>query len=277
MNTSPMIFAAFLAILLAGCGHSGGDLSFDGMHPSSTTTEVTAGHDAPDINEARAEAYDGPKARIAVARFVDKTGSADKPGDGWWSHAIGDGMADQLVTALFNTNRFIVLERQTLEDVLAEQDLAVDGRVRQDTAAPIGEIEGAELLITAAVTEFEGDAGGNTATTGGGYLGRGLVNSLLGKVASGVSKARMAIDLRIVDTRTSRVVAATSVESDSADVDLSGALGLVSGGGGALADALSSWENTPAEKAFRGCIKQAVEFITAKTPPVYHRYPEAET
>ena len=106
--------------------------AFGGFFDRPVETKVTSGQDSPDINQAQAEAYNGPKARIAVSRFTDKTGK------GWWSGASGDGMADQLVTALFNSNRFIVLERQTLGDVLAEQDLGASGRVSQQTAAPIG-------------------------------------------------------------------------------------------------------------------------------------------
>ena len=92
----------------------------------------------PGMAEAQLEAYDGPKARIAVSRFTDKTGK------GWWTGAIGDGMSDMLATALFNTNRYIVLERQALQEVLEEQDLGASGRIKKETAAPIGQIEGAE-------------------------------------------------------------------------------------------------------------------------------------
>ena len=162
-----------------------------------TKAKVTSGEDSPGIQEKQAEAYNGPKARVAVARFTDKTGK------GWWTWQIGDGMADQLTTILFNTNRFIVLERQAVEDVLSEQDLGASGRVRRETAAPIGEIEGAELLVVAAVTEFEGAASG-----GRGKLG-GFHNRVLGALTGGFQKSHIAIDMRIVDARTSRVVAAT--------------------------------------------------------------------
>jgi curli biogenesis system outer membrane secretion channel CsgG len=142
-----------------------------------TKTTVTSGQGGP--------------SRIAVARFKDKTGK------GWYTSRIGDGMADQLVTALFNTNRFIVLERQTLGDVLSEQDLGASGRIRKDTAAPIGEIEGAELLVVGAVTEFEGAASGAGGGIGG--FGKGILGGIMG----GYKKAHMAIDLRVIDTRTS--------------------------------------------------------------------------
>ena len=119
------------------------------------------------IDEAQQEAYDGPKARIAVSQFKDKTGK------GWWTGAIGDGMADMLSTALFHSNRYIVLERQQVGDVLREQDLGAAGRIKKGTEAPIGEIEGAELLITGAVTEFEGAASGGGGGIGGHRRDRG--------------------------------------------------------------------------------------------------------
>ena len=242
---------------------SGSGFSLGDLFRSGTKTKVTSGRDTPDINEVQSEAYNGPKARIAVARFKDKTGR------GWWSGAIGDGMADQLTTALFNSNRFIVLELQTIDDVLREQDLGASGRIRADTAAPIGQIDGAELLITGAVTEFEGKASGG----GGGILSAfgGAIGSVVGALAGAYSRAHMAIDLRIIDTKTSRIVAATSVEGEATDVSMSGLLAGATGGG-ALAGSLAGWKNTPIEKALRLCIKKAVAFMVSKTPPVYYRF-----
>jgi curli biogenesis system outer membrane secretion channel CsgG len=224
-----------------------------------TEAEVKEGQESPTIAEVQAEAYDGPKARVAVAQFKDKTGK------GWWTSQIGDGMADQMTTALFNTNRFIVLERQALGHVISEQDLGASGRVRQDTAAPIGEIEGAELLIVGAVTEFEGAASGTQGGIGG--IGKGI----LGALGGGYKRAHMAIDVRIVDTRTSRILAATSVEGEATDVNLSGLIGGY-GGSGALASGLGGWKNTPTEKALRICIKKAVDFIATKTPQKYYHH-----
>jgi curli biogenesis system outer membrane secretion channel CsgG len=228
-----------------------------------TEAEVTSGQDAPDINEIQSEAYDGPKARLAVSRFTDKTRK------GWYTGSIGDGMADQLATALFNSNRFILLERQALGDVLAEQDLASAGRVSQQTAAPTGQIEGAEILVTGAVTEFDPGASGGGGSTSGLF---GLnVGTVLGAVSGGYKRAHLAIDVRLIDTRTSRILAATSVEGEATDVDMGGAL-LGATGGSALSGSLGGWENTPIEKALRIAINLAVEFVVSKTPPVYYRF-----
>lgn len=241
------------------CGIAACIAGLTGCVSTGTETKVTSGQGSPDINQSQAEAYNGPKARIAVSRFKDKTGQ------GWYTSTIGDGMADQLTTALFNTNRYIVLERQSLSEVLEEQDLGASGRIKQDTAAAVGEIEGAELLIVAAVTEFEGHASG-----GGGGLG-GWGGGVFGALAGGMNKAHMAIDLRVIDAKTSRIVAATSVEGKSSDFNIGGAMGGLIGGG-ALGGALGMYEKTPVGKAIRACIQKAVEFIVSKTPPVYYRH-----
>jgi len=217
---------------------------------------VTSGG-GPDMAGAQAEAYNGPKARIAVSRFSDKTGK------GWWTGQIGDGMADMLTTSLFNTNRYIVLERQQLSDVLAEQDLAAAGRVKKETAAPIGQIEGAELLITGTVTGYEPGASGLGGGIGGGGGGAG------GGILAGFKKAYLAIDVRVIDTKTSRILAAATVEGSATDIG-----GMIAGFGGPIGAGLGGWSKTPLEKALRKCIQEAVNFIVTKTPAQYYHYSE---
>jgi curli biogenesis system outer membrane secretion channel CsgG len=231
-----------------------------GLSGCDTTPKarVTSGQGGPSIGEARQEAYDGPKARIAVSQFTDKTAI---DGHRWWTGQIGDGMRDMIATALFNTNRFIVLERQQIGEVLAEQDFGASGRVKQETAAAIGEIEGAELLVTGAVTEFQPGSGG----IGGGLGGR--LGSVFSAVAGGLRKSHVAIDLRVIDTRTSRIVAATSVEGEARDFNLGGlALGSSVGGG------LGGYSKTPMEKAVRIALGAAVDFVVSKTPQQFFHY-----
>ncbi|MEX2500018.1 MAG: CsgG/HfaB family protein [Wenzhouxiangellaceae bacterium] len=217
------------------------------------------------IADAQADHYNGPRARIAVARFENKTADSHN----WYSPSIGDGMADMLTTALVNSGRFIVLERESLDTVLSEQDLGASGRIREDTAAAIGEIEGAELLVVAAVTEFDGNSGGRSGSVGGGKIGR-----VFGAISGGSRSAHMAIDLRVVDARTSRVLAATSVEGEAKDFNIGGALAGYTGSVG-LGGSLSSWENTPREKALRQVIGGAVDYVISVTPQEMMRYDTA--
>jgi len=249
-KTITMILCAGFAALLAA----------DGLAQAGTEVRVRESSNR-SMADAQADYYNGPKARIAVARFENKTADSMN----WYSPSIGDGMADMLTTALVNSGRYIVLERQNLDTVLDEQDLGESGRIRQDTAAPIGEIEGAELLVVAAVTEFDGNTGGMRAG-GGGIGGR-----VFGAIAGGSRKAHMAIDLRVVDSRTSRILAATSVEGEAKDFDIGGALGGWSGSVG-LGGALSTWENTPREKALRAVIEGAVDYVISVTPASMMRY-----
>ena len=226
-----------------------------------TATVTSSG--GPTLAEAQAERYDGPKARIAVSEFQDKTAKGGGQ-TGWLSmfgvnfKEIGDGMGDMLTTALFNTNRFIVLEREKLEAVLKEQDLGATGRVKKGTEAPIGEIYGAELLVTAAVTEFEGSAKG----VGGGTRVLGVT------VAGGMKKAHIAIDLRIIDTKTSQIVGATTVVGNATSFGGGGATNI----GGVLPVALGGFSKTPTEQAIRVCIQKAVEYIVSQTPTEYYRH-----
>ena len=224
-----------------------------------TTTVTSTG--GPTIQEAQAEPYNGPKARIAVLEFKDKTRKAGWVG-GWlkmwgveWSQ-VGEGMRDMLTTALFNTNRFIVLERELLDEVLKEQDLGASGRVKKGTEAKKGELYGADLLITGAVTEFQ-------ATQSGGGLATKIAGIALG---GGIKRAHVAIDIRIIDANTGQIVAATSVEGKATDVG-----GLIAGKIG-LPVGLGAFAKTPIEKAIRACIQKAVEFIVSRTPPEYYRY-----
>ena len=235
-------------------------LASDCLAQAGTKVKVREGSGR-SIADAQADHYNGPKARIAVARFENKTANARR----WYSPAIGDGMADMLTTALVNSGRYIVLERESLDTVLSEQDLGASGRIREDTAAAIGEIEGAELLVVAAVTEFDGNSGGTRA--GGGGIG----GQIFGAIAGGSRKAHMAIDLRVVDSTTSRILAATSVEGEAQDFDIGGALAGYTGSVG-LGGSLSTWENTPREKALRQVIGAAVDYVISVTPPAMLRY-----
>jgi len=232
------------------------------------TTATVRGGDGGDINSARLEPYDGPKARIAVAAFADKT----KKGDA----EIGTGLATMLTTALVNSNRFIVLERDLLDEVLREQDLGASGRVRSDTAAPIGEVEGAELLVIGAVTAFEPDAMG----VGGGIIGLGTLigtailhesNRNIPIAAATYKESYIAIDVRVIDAATSRVLFTTSIDAKGYDMG-GGLIAGVGGGRSRLPLAFGGFQKTATEQAVRKAINLAVAELARRTPTDYFRH-----
>ncbi|MCK9594331.1 MAG: CsgG/HfaB family protein [Candidatus Omnitrophica bacterium] len=204
--------------------------------------------------------YSGPRARIAVADFDVKAAKA--------TGEIGSGLKEMTVTALVNSNRFRVVERQVLDAIMKEQELSISGAAQQGAGPQRGQIKTADLIITAAVTEFEPEAsGGSAGIGGGGGVGSGILGGLLG---ASMNKAHMALDIRIVDTATSEVLAATRVQGQATDV--SG--GFMAGffGGWALGGGLSSYANTPMEKAIRICIIEAIRYISQTIPANYYKY-----
>jgi curli biogenesis system outer membrane secretion channel CsgG len=212
----------------------------------------------------------GDKARVAVMEFDNKTGV-----DFQVSHSlkgttvgnpIGSGMKEQIVTALMQTGAFIVLERQALKDVMGEQDLGASGRMKRETAAAIGELEGAEFLIYGAVTEYLPSQASAAAGVGVdpifGYLGSGLGGPLFGVLVQRAAAAVMAnqdhvaIDIRLVDAKTGRVVSATSVQGNPQD--FGGSLGGIFG---SVLLGVSAQYQTPMQKAVRACIIKAVNWV----------------
>lgn len=232
------------------------------------TTATVRGGSGDDLNRARLEPYDGPKARIAVAAFEDKT----KKGEG----RIGSGMATMLTTALVNSNRFLVLERDLLGDVLREQDLGASGRVRAETAAPVGEVEGAELLVIGAITAFEPEKLG----LGGGIVGIGTLigtailhesNKNIPVAAAAYTESYIAIDVRAVDAATSRVLFTTAVEAKGKDWG-GGVIAEVGGGRSRLPMGFGGFQKGATEQAVRKAIDLAVAELARRTPTEYFRH-----
>jgi len=204
--------------------------------------------------------YSGSKARIAVADFDVKAAKA--------TGEIGSGLREMLITALVNSNRFRVVERQVLNQVMREQELAASGAAQKSNGVQQGSITTADLIVTAAVTEFEPQASGGAAGIGGGGgAGSGILGGLLG---AALNKAHMALDIRIVDASTSEILAASRVQGQASDI----AGGFMAGffGGWALGAGLGAYANTPMEKAIRICIIEAVRYVSQGVPTHYYKY-----
>ncbi|PTU30751.1 CsgG/HfaB family protein [Stenotrophobium rhamnosiphilum] len=196
----------------------------------SSATVISSGGSGPTITQAQQEQYNGPKQRIAVTGFDFRAGQG--------SRQIGDGMTDMLTDSLFNTGRFIVVERERLSDVTAEQDLSNSGRFKKETAAPIGQLEGAQLLVRGSITEFEPNCSGGSV------------------ILASTKEACVGINIRILDAATGRVVNATTVKGTSSK----GSVGLIFTGG-SMPIGLGAYKNTPMEAAIRQSIEAAVQFI----------------
>ena len=72
----------------------------------------------------------------------------------YWGDNLGAAAADELVTQLFKSGRFSLVERSQLEAVLAEQELGQSGLVTSSQAAEIGRLLGVQLILTGSITKF---------------------------------------------------------------------------------------------------------------------------
>lgn len=186
--------------------------------------------------------YHGPKKRIAVTKFDNKV----KGVYGSWN--IGEGMAEMLTTELIKTGRFVVVERQAMQDILGEQELGQAGVVKKETAAKVGQVLGAQLIVRGVVSEFEQNESG-----GGG--GIGFKGFRLGMKSS---NAHVAVDIRLIDSTTGQIIHShNSVgKAESSGVGF----GVTSGGVDFNAE---GFKNAPIGQATRQAIHDAIRFITS--------------
>lgn len=151
-----------------------------------------------------------------------------------------------LSNELSATGDFKVIERQKIDAVLAEQDLAASSRMRPGSTPHSGNITGAQYLVTGSVSAYTED----TSKTGGGLNIAGF------RVGGGKSEAYVAIDLRVIDAETSEVVYSRTVEGHSSGggVNLSG---FTHGVGGDFGHS----KKTPASKAVRAALIEATDYL----------------
>lgn len=268
-NSSLAVCACILALLLAGC---------------AAGAKVTGGADGATIAQAQGEAGHGPeatKARIAVGAIVNKTvpeknprrvRHAASPSTPVSIENVTRGVRDMLSTALFNSNRFIVLEREHLNDALVEQDFSASGKVGDASKIPMGEMEGAELLLIGALTGFSPDASGF-----GGFPLPIPLNKRgdVGVMDIEYRKAHIAMDLRVIDVKTGRILATAAVEGSASNMGLGlSQYGRITHGNTVIRMpiALRGYANTPVEKAINKMVDAAVGAVVEKTPEVYFHH-----
>ena len=59
-----------------------------------------------------------------------------------------------MITRIFTTGKFEVVERNLLQKVLEEQKLGMTGYIDQETAISLGQILGVDAIITGSITDL---------------------------------------------------------------------------------------------------------------------------
>ena len=239
MSKKPSLFLAamIIAFCLAAVSAYG---QVSGVNEGGPEVMMLAQANPSDAPEQPWPAYTGPKKRIAVTKFENKVTGVY----GNWK--LGDGFSEMLTTELMKTGQFVVVERQALQDVLGEQELGQTGVVRKETAAKVGQVLGAQIIVRGVVSEF-------TLNESGGGAGIGIAGFRIGGRSS---NAHVAVDIRLVDTSTGQVLQSHNAvgKAESSGVAVGVARGDVDFGA-------DTFKNTPLGQATRQAIRDAVQFI----------------
>lgn len=194
---------------------------------------------------------------IAVPSFSVGAGSVrigrvdlSREGDEFFRE-LGSGVADIFIAEAYESQQFRITERAEIDQVLLEQDLAASGRINPETAAQLGRIEGAELLVLGSVSEF------GVQTSGGG----GTVLGIFGGSAETVT-ARVAVEIRFVDTVTAEIMAlgrgVSEVAQGNVSVDIANVMTNLRVG---------RTGTTIVDYAVRNAIRAAIENAAKALPP----------
>lgn len=146
--------------------------------------------------------------RVAILPFDD---GSIQGRERWWAPnwEVGRGVADELVTALFDTGKFRLIEREQIQRVIDEQHLSKSCQIDSRTAARLGKILGVQVLIMGKVTEFSTDSVGAAIDTPRG-IGFGIKSNT----------ARVTLDARMVDTTSAEIISTASGHGEKKQTSL---------------------------------------------------------
>lgn len=183
--------------------------------------------------------YKGLKHAVGVKDFENQAGWR-----GQWE--MGDNLAAMLESALYDSGRFVLVEREKLDTVIQEQDLAASGRTAKSKVAKTGKLRSAKYIATGAVTEIEDKQSGGE----GGISIKGF------RVGLGKSEARVTIIAKLIDTTTGEIVSKKRIVGSPSGTSLSlGYSGSDFGGN------IGGFKKTPLGQAAQDCINQAAAFF----------------
>lgn len=205
--------------------------------------------------------FAGGKSRLGVLE-VDNTSTAGSfiiIGGASFSGSAGqvpvNGIEAIVTDTLARTNRFRLVERQQLGDVMGEQDLAASGRVAGPSGAATGNILGAQYLVQVVVTNYETDTKDSSKGIGG-FLTRaaGLPTAGVG-VTSG--EGVVGLNFRLIDAETSEILYTRQMETVIKESGLTFGGGVVGDLGG-LGGFMDEYSRTPIGQAVIAGINKGV-------------------
>jgi curli biogenesis system outer membrane secretion channel CsgG len=190
---------------------------------------------------------------------------------------IGKGIRAMLVKRIADANNLVVVERAKMNTLIKEQDFNASNRVKQGTGARIGQISGADALLSGDIVIFGRDDKKRSVKGGG------IVGGVLGGIASASNsdKAVVVIDYRLIDAETSEVIATGEARGESerkgsALGAMGGALG--KGAGGIQVDMTSSnFAQTIIGEATQDCVNKLADILKEQSASMKKNVRPVET
>jgi curli biogenesis system outer membrane secretion channel CsgG len=189
---------------------------------------------------------------------------------------IGKGIRAMLVTRLAQANKVVIVERAKLATLTKEQDFNTSNRVKQGSGARVGQISGADALLSGDIVVFGRDDKKKSVKGGG------LIGGAFGAIASSKNedKAVVTIDYRLIDAETSEIIATGEAKGES--VRKGNALGAIGGAigkgvAGVQVDMTSSnFAETIIGEATQDCVNKLAEILLTQTATMKKAVREVE-
>ena len=230
--------------------------------PAPTPEPVAAAAPAPAASGPTTQAQ---KKRVIVDEFDYSTVKTAVQSVFNTQQDIGKGIRAMLVTRLAQANKVVIVERAKMATLTKEQDFNASNRVKQGSGARVGQISGADALLSGDIVVFGRDDKKKSVKGGG------LIGGVIGGIASSKNedKAVVTIDYRLIDAETSEIIATGEAKGESVRKgNALGAIGGVLGKGvaGVQVDMTSSnFAQTIIGEATQDCVNKLADILLEQT------------
>jgi curli biogenesis system outer membrane secretion channel CsgG len=230
--------------------------------PAPAPEPVAAAAPAPAPSAATTQAQ---KKRVIVDEFDYSTVKTAVQSVFNTQQDIGKGIRAMLVTRLAQANKVVIVERAKMATLTKEQDFNASNRVKQGSGARVGQISGADALLSGDIVVFGRDDKKRSVKRGG------LIGGVIGGIASSKNedKAVVTIDYRLIDAETSEIIATGEAKGESIRKgNALGAIGGVLGKGvaGVQVDMTSSnFAQTIIGEATQDCVNKLADILLEQT------------
>ncbi|NQU11885.1 hypothetical protein HQ590_13910 [bacterium] len=185
-----------------------------------------------------------------------------------WQPALGEGLAEMLITELGKLGKFDVLESTALPELMEEIHLGEQGYVAEDEKVEKGGYAGADFMFRGKVTRFGHKKQGLDLT--------GFVPRSIGKLGVKQTKADVRIDWRLVDTYNRKVL--KTGQAVGTQTGLGFKIGVaVTGHGGGIGFDNKEFMNSALGRATVKALDQIIQQVAAVDLPESGRRKAKET